>query len=302
MSHIDSIPSAAPCLSALALVALLATSAHGGEVFSKPPSASGGLNSSSWVDPDGSDSDWYAWDDFTLAGTHTISEVRWRGGYALGAPYGHATDFRVSFFSSIAGGFQPLIVALPDHEDQEITIATFHTNSNAGETPVGVFGGIAMYDYHFVLPTPVTLTGGVKYWFRVVASQTIYPDWGVTTGTGGDGSHFRFSTGLSMFQNAPHDLAFSLHEAGSPPVADFTATPTRGPGPLTVTFANASSGTVTSHLWDFGDGGSSTQASPTHTYARTGSYTVTLTESGPGGVGALTRTECVVVTRYARRR
>jgi len=195
----------------LALAALCVGAAGATEVFAKPPTPGGGVNSSSWVAPDGSDSDTYSWDEFTLAETQTITEVRWRGGYALGAPYGHANDFRVSFFDSNISGFEPLITALPEHESQETVIATFHTNDNAGETYAGVSGGVVMYDYQFRLPTPVTIPGGVKCWFRVVAAQPVYPDWGMATGTGGNGSHFRYTTGAHMFQNWSHDLAFSLH-------------------------------------------------------------------------------------------
>jgi len=199
-----------PLVAAL-LSVLCASPASAGEVFSRPPSPTGGVNTSSWVAPDGSDSDMYAWDDFTLAATQTITEVRWRGGYEHAAPFGKVYDFRVSFFDSIAGGFQPYIVALPENEGQEVTIASFHTNSAAEETYVGTVNGIAMYDYRFVLPQSVTLQGGVKYWFRVVGVQPVYPDWGVQTGLGGDGSYFRYGTGLHMFQSIGHDLNFSLH-------------------------------------------------------------------------------------------
>jgi hypothetical protein len=208
-------PSAALRLRALlpgcALLALLAVPSRAEQVFAKPPAAGGGVNASSWVSPDGSDSDMYAWDEFTLDHTQTITEVRWRGGYALGAPYGHVSDFRISFFDSVAGGFQPYIVAIPENESQEVVIATFHTNNNAGETYAGTSGGVAMYDYRYVLPTPVTLQGGVKYWFRVVGAQAVYPDWGMATGTGGDGHYFRYSTGLAMFHTMTNDLSFSLH-------------------------------------------------------------------------------------------
>lgn len=198
-------------LSTALLALTLASSTRAGDVYSKPPSGNGEVNLSSWVAPDGSDSDLYAWDDFTLATTQTITEVRWRGGYAYGAYYGgHAYDFKISFFDSTAGGIQPLITALPEDGDNEVTIATFQTGNNASETAVGVFGGVAMYDYRYVLPTPVTFTGGVKYWLRVVASQPGYPDWGLSSSPVGDGGHFRYVTGYHMFQSAPHNLSFAL--------------------------------------------------------------------------------------------
>lgn len=43
------------------------------------------------------------------------------------------------------------------------------------------------------------------------------------------------------------------------------------------TFMNESSDGAVSYLWDFGDGNTSTEASPTHSYADIGTYTVTLT-------------------------
>ncbi|QDU65220.1 hypothetical protein [Engelhardtia mirabilis] len=195
----------------LAVVAGTAAPALAGEVFVKPPAGTSDINNSAWVPEDGSDSDTYSWDEFTLAETQTITEVRWRGGYSLNAQYGKVTGFRVSFFDSVPGGFQPVITALPEKEELETVIATFHVSGNAGETFVGSVGGKLNYDYHYTLPTPVTLQGGVKYWFRVVGEQPIYPDWGPVTGLGGNGSHFRYSTGTTLFQNWPHDLSFSMH-------------------------------------------------------------------------------------------
>jgi serine/threonine-protein kinase len=47
--------------------------------------------------------------------------------------------------------------------------------------------------------------------------------------------------------------------------------------PLQVTFVNTSTGDYAEVLWDFGDGNSSIEANPQHTYAESGQYTVTLT-------------------------
>jgi gliding motility-associated-like protein len=61
------------------------------------------------------------------------------------------------------------------------------------------------------------------------------------------------------------------------PVANFSAPITTScKAPFTVNFTNTSTGAAT-YLWNFGDGTTSTLASPTHTYTTLGSFTVTLT-------------------------
>ena len=79
------------------------------------------------------------------------------------------------------------------------------------------------------------------------------------------------------------------------PVAEFAGAPESGVAPLAVGFTNQSSGTITTHSWTFGDGGTSTLASPTHAFTSPGTYSVTLTETGPGGTSALTRTDYITV-------
>ena len=83
------------------------------------------------------------------------------------------------------------------------------------------------------------------------------------------------------------------------PVSDFTGMPLSGVAPLTVTFTNASTGAISGQSWAFGDGGTSTAASPSHTYTAAGNYTVALTSTGPGGSHTKTRFEYVVVSEPA---
>jgi PKD repeat protein len=64
------------------------------------------------------------------------------------------------------------------------------------------------------------------------------------------------------------------------PVAGFTSTHAG----LAVTFTNTSTGNPSNFLWNFGDNSTSTVASPVHTYATPGIYTVTLTVSTGGCV------------------
>lgn len=65
--------------------------------------------------------------------------------------------------------------------------------------------------------------------------------------------------------------------------ADFSGTPLSGDQPLTVSFSDGSSGSPTSWKWEFGDGNSSTEKSPKHTYY-TGKYDVTLIVTNSTGV------------------
>ena len=59
------------------------------------------------------------------------------------------------------------------------------------------------------------------------------------------------------------------------PISDFTFDDGEGCKPLEVNFSDLSQDAFT-YSWDFGDGGSSSTANPTHTYQEIGTYTVTL--------------------------
>lgn len=80
------------------------------------------------------------------------------------------------------------------------------------------------------------------------------------------------------------------------PSAIFTNTPTGGCiTPLTVNF-NSSGSNITSYLWDFGDGTTSTQQNPTHTYQQQGSFHVKLiAENANGCKDSVTNNNAVVI-------
>lgn len=79
-------------------------------------------------------------------------------------------------------------------------------------------------------------------------------------------------------------------------MADFIATPRSGLPPLNVGFSDLSTGIVTSWLWAFGDGATSIMQYPTHTYTMPGTYTVSLTATGPGGADSETKVGYIVVS------
>ena len=65
--------------------------------------------------------------------------------------------------------------------------------------------------------------------------------------------------------------------------------------PLTVQFTDMSYGTYDSWLWDFGDGNSSTEQNPVHTYAEEGLYEVCLTISDSTGFCLNTACDYILV-------
>ena len=80
------------------------------------------------------------------------------------------------------------------------------------------------------------------------------------------------------------------------PVTTFLATPTVGSMPLTVSFTDQSTGSLTARKWIFGDGSSSIEKNPVHTYNKSGRYTVTLTASNADGSNALTKSSYISVS------
>ena len=82
--------------------------------------------------------------------------------------------------------------------------------------------------------------------------------------------------------------------SGGCPAVDFTASPRSGYRPLTVQFTDQTVGSVLAHLWDFGDGVTSTLTNPQHIYDVTGVFSVTLTVTG--SVASNTRVKAAFLT------
>jgi len=80
------------------------------------------------------------------------------------------------------------------------------------------------------------------------------------------------------------------------PVAAFTASVVSGHAPLALNFTSSSTGSITSYSWNFGDGTTSTSASPAKVYSNAGTYTVALTVTGPGGSNTSTKANYITVT------
>jgi len=83
---------------------------------------------------------------------------------------------------------------------------------------------------------------------------------------------------------------------GNPPVADFSATPETGTLPLAVAFTDSSKNRPTAWLWDFGDGTTSQEQNPVHTFTLPGIYSVRLKVTNVFGSDSLSRTSLINVS------
>jgi PKD repeat protein len=98
--------------------------------------------------------------------------------------------------------------------------------------------------------------------------------------------------------SAPDMGAFEFGSGGSqnqPPVAVASVTPDHGSAPLTVQFSSDGSndpdGTISAYAWEFGDGSTSSEANPAHTYTNAGTFDAVLVatdDKGATGSAAVT--------------
>ena len=102
---------------------------------------------------------------------------------------------------------------------------------------------------------------------------------------------------LASLALAPFASSQRLGQPPGPPKEiprpEFSAAPLAGIGPLEVQFTAQAKGTL---LWEFGDGATSTEASPTHVYESLGVYSVKLTVTNLSGTVELSKANYIQVT------
>jgi PKD repeat protein len=185
-----------------------------------------------------------------------------------------------SAFNSIDSSISSLVNTLPGGINGfQSGWGALVADSNPNSWGTQTVDGALSTDYHIAYLNP-NVTGQASAYLYTVTANNSAP---VLAGA------FRLSTsGTLTFMPAP--------------TAGFTGTPTSGTAPLEVVFTDASSGSISNWLWNFGDGHSitnSTSSNVTNTYATAGSYTVTLTVTGPGGPNSQIRSGYIVVSPAA---
>ena len=100
-------------------------------------------------------------------------------------------------------------------------------------------------------------------------------------------------TGVVVTGNTPAIVVDILLNPAIP-TADFVASTTNACGGE-ISFTDLT-GSATNWLWSFGDGNTSTQQNPTHTWLNSGTYSVSLVVSNCAGADSLVKTDYLTVT------
>jgi len=98
---------------------------------------------------------------------------------------------------------------------------------------------------------------------------------------------------VCLFASIPASAAVSA------PVASFVTNTTSGNTPLGIQFIDTSTNTPASWSWSFGDGYTSVEKNPLHTYNSAGTFTVTLTATNSGGSNTVTQSGYITATAPA---
>lgn len=187
----------------------------------------------------------------------------------------HSSDFPVTssaLDTTFNGGSADAFVVKLDTSDSRLVYSSFlgGTGVDGGQGDIAVGGSGLVY----------------------VSGSTTSLDFPTTSGaydTSHNGGYDAFA--ISMDIAPPGFVA---------PSATFTASPLTGAAPLEVHFTDQSTGDIVAWTWHFGDGGISGARHPLHVYEFPGTYTVSLTVSGPAGSDTETKTNYINVSSSAK--
>lgn len=171
---------------------------------------------------------------------------------------------------------------------------------------VNYAGGVPQYEWHHLVLTSVKGGENRAYYDGQLVGTWAQAGWGTPGATlylGG--REFRDNNlltdgildGLRLYNRALDPSEF--HSCGSAPLqVSFTYAPSCAAAGTGLTFTDTSSGDapMKAWSWSFGDGQTSTQQNPTHSYAPSGTFTVTLQATGRSGA---TGTASKEITVYA---
>ncbi|MCD6021894.1 MAG: cell surface protein [Actinomycetia bacterium] len=216
--------------------------------------------------------------------------------------------------NNTASAWSPADQKLYVGQGQQIRTYDYVTNTTGTAFTVTGLSGILGFSF-----SSVTDTGGSDLFVVTNAERLRRVDWATKTIVPGwtfdltpfevfdsravelIGDQFYVLDGYDARPAGPLRFAVFVFDVIGPqavaPVASFTATPSTGDAPLSVSFDDTSTGNPTVWAWDFESNGSvdSTAQNPTHVYTTPATYTATLTVTN--GAGSDSETAQIVVNQ-----
>lgn len=183
-----------------------------------------------------------------------------------------STSFSPEHSYNTAGNYTVTLTAYNDCDSQSLALTL-----SAGDAPMAAFSSNVQ-----VGCVPLV----VQFQNQSAGTDIISFDWQFPGGTPGLSSDenptiiytqpglYDVSLAIANFLGADTTIFQNYIDARAAPVADFSFSAVG----LSVVFTNNSTG-GTAYFWEFGDGETSTEENPSHTYATEGAYPVTLTVS-----------------------
>ncbi len=214
---------------------------------------------------------------YNSTGTDTVTLI-------VSGPLGVSTNTQLGYIT--VTNIPPVQTVTPASHD----FGLLAVGQSSTQTFSVINGGVdALIGTATVSGVQFVLVGGSPY--NVSGGQT-----GSVTVSFDPNSAGSFTGSVAFASNGGDSTNTVTGSAAIAPVADFTASATNGFAPLSVTFTDTSTGTITNHSWTFGDGGTSTASSPSHTYTNAGVFSVSLTVDGPLGASTTNRVNLIAVT------
>ncbi|MFC2171136.1 PKD domain-containing protein [Acidobacteriota bacterium] len=205
----------------------------------------------------------------------------------------HGNSFNHGFDENDQSWWEPVWAGDYLSRDPRAVFYSMFVCSGADFTAVDNIAGIVAFNPESsgLLVWGATETGGMwedQYMYDTVSSGKSF----------GEGFKLWFNQVQQSMPNEAPQWWYGmvlLGDATLTPSLGYSASPRTGYAPLTVNFTDHSSGDPTSWEWSFGDGETSVEQNPLHTYVNPGLYDVTLTVGGPAPVEPVTKTAYIYV-------
>jgi PKD repeat protein len=180
--------------------------------------------------------------------------------------------------------FTGMLLMLPVSADTTAPVASFTSDVLAGTVPLS----IQFNDTSTGSPTAWAWSFGDGAWSTLQNPAHTYSAVGTytvaLTVTNADGGNTITKTGY-----------ITVNQVTSSPDGEFAANKRYGTTPATIKFTDKSTGSPTSWMWSFGDGGWSTEQNPTYTFSKAGTFTVTLTVTNAAGSNVVTKDSYITI-------